>query len=123
MEFCLSINSPSSEPSSLESLDKENVSPSIEGSIEGWSCWHQAVLCYWIEILCVLCLHRVMLQDDSSGSDSDDLILDVSQDCVVQSSSGGKRTLTPRFELEMPKVTVDIIQVYLCIFFLMSSGT
>ena len=112
MEFCLSVNSPASQPSSLDSIDKENVSPGTEGSVEGWGCWHQAVLCYWLEIMCVLCLHRVMLQEDSSGSDSDELILDLSQDCVVQGSSG-KRVFVPRFELEMSKVTVDIIQVYI----------
>ena len=111
MEFCLSVNSPSSEPSSLDSIDKENVSPNTNGSVEGWSCWYQAVLSYWMEILCVLCLHRVMLQEESSGSDSDDFILDISQDCVMQGSAVGKKTLIQRFELKMHQVTVDIIQV------------
>ncbi|KAI6652676.1 Ubiquitin carboxyl-terminal hydrolase 34-like [Oopsacas minuta] len=107
MEFCLSSNSCSESSQSLDSLDKENISPSRDGSIEGWTCWYQAVLCYWMEIVCLLSLHRVMQQDNSTGSDSDDLI-EVSQDLLKCNTV--KKIVVPNFELQMPKVAIEILQ-------------
>ena len=107
MEFCLSnSHSDSSQHSGSDITDKENISPVRDGCLESWTCWHQAVLCYWLEILCLLSLHRIIQQENSSESDSDDLV-EMSQDLL----RGTKYVATPKFQLELPKVTLDIIQV------------
>lgn len=108
MEFCLSnSHSDSSQYSGSDITDKENISPPRDGCLEGWTCWHQAVLCYWLEILCLLSLHRIIQQENSSESESDELI-EVSQDLLRGSI---KYVATPKYQLELPKITLDIIQV------------
>ena len=85
--------------------------PSAEGGVEGWNCWYQAVLCYWMEILCLLCLHRV-LEEASSGSDVEDLIVDLSQESVMQVVGAQTRNVsTPQYELQMPKTVLQMITV------------